>query len=261
MAADASTYAVLGLRPGAEWSSVERAYKKLIKTHHPDRAGGDAVRAAEINRAYRELRQARTASDEIDEPWLEPEPIADQPRSKGWIAAAVGLAGGAALLVLLTMPVGSLVADFRNRATPLGALVQQHSAAKPSDPMNEPLDGRAIRQAIVEALKAVSSGDEETMAAASRACHSRLHVQPSLSKLDECAAFDDAIIELQNRDPLHDDGPFGQVAVTGREMSGGGLLSNDYLAIDGRLGRIRRAVEQTLGPPGPQPTPSADAAG
>ena len=261
MAADGSAYVVLGLRPGADWSSVERAYKSLIKAHHPDRAGGDAVRAAEINRAYRELRQARTAPGEGEEPWLEPDPIADRPRSNRWIAAAVGLAGGATLLVVLTMPVGRLVADFRDRATPLGALVQQRSRARPSDAMAEPLDGPAIRQAIVDALRVVSSGDEATMAAASRACHGRLHVQPSLTKLDECAAFDDAIVALQNRDPLHDDGPFGQVAVTGREMSAGGLLSDDYLAIDGRLGRIRRAVEQTLGPPGPQPAPSASSPG
>ena len=77
MAADATAYAVLGLEPGAEWTSVERAYKTLIKANHPDRAGGDPVRAAEITRAYRELRQARAAPDDPDDAWPEPEPFTD----------------------------------------------------------------------------------------------------------------------------------------------------------------------------------------
>jgi hypothetical protein len=260
MAADASAYAVLGLRPGADWSSVERAYKSLIKTHHPDRAGGDAVRAAEINRAYRELRQARTEPDDAAEPWIAPDEVEAKPRSSRWIGAAFGLAAGAVLLVVVTTPVGGLVADFRNRATPLGALVHPRAAA-PSDPVAGPLDGHAVQAAIMDALKVVGTGNEDAMAEASRACHARLHLQPSLSRLDQCAAFDDAIVALQNRDPLHDDGPFGQVAVTGREMSGGGLFSDDYLAIDARLGRIRRAVEQTLGPPGPQVAPPLNSAG
>ena len=57
MAGDPSAYAALGLEPGANAAAVERAYKKLIKQHHPDREGGDASRAAEINRAYRDLRE------------------------------------------------------------------------------------------------------------------------------------------------------------------------------------------------------------
>ena len=36
-------------------------------------------------------------------------------------------------------------------------------------------------------------------------------------------------------------------------MSGGNLLSNDYLAIEGRLDRIRLAVELALSPPPPEP--------
>ena len=58
MAPDASAYSALGLEPGADVFAVERAYKSLIKQHHPDREGGDSARAAEINRAYRELRAA-----------------------------------------------------------------------------------------------------------------------------------------------------------------------------------------------------------
>src|SRR6185295_3177160 len=62
MVADAAAYAVLGLEPGADWAAVERAYRELIKVHHPDRSGGDAQRATEIIHAYRELKRARDAN-------------------------------------------------------------------------------------------------------------------------------------------------------------------------------------------------------
>ena len=65
MAGDASAYAALGLQPGAGREAVERAYRRLIKDHHPDRAGGDAARAAEITSAYRELREGRASRDEL----------------------------------------------------------------------------------------------------------------------------------------------------------------------------------------------------
>ena len=32
-----------GLEPGADPAAIERAYKRLIKQHHPDREGGDAA--------------------------------------------------------------------------------------------------------------------------------------------------------------------------------------------------------------------------
>jgi DnaJ family protein A protein 1 len=59
MAADVTYYAVLGLKPGADRDAIEQAYRSLIKRYHPDREGGDGKRAAEINRAYFELRGRR----------------------------------------------------------------------------------------------------------------------------------------------------------------------------------------------------------
>jgi hypothetical protein len=47
---------------------------------------------------------------------------------------------------------------------------------------------------------------------------------------------------------LRDQGPFGELAVTGRLWSGATALSNDYVAIDGRLDRIRLRVELALAP-------------
>jgi hypothetical protein len=86
---------------------------------------------------------------------------------------------------------------------------------------------------------------------ASRDCHRELRLLPSLMQLDHCAAFDDAVIDLQNRDPMWDGGPFSQLAVTGRQWSAASALSNDYLAIDSRLDRIRVQVELALAPSDP----------
>ena len=81
-----------------------------------------------------------------------------------------------------------------------------------------------------------------------------------MARLDRCAAFDDAVVQLQDRDPLRDRGPFSELAVTGRKMSGATLLSNDYLAIDSRLDQIRLRVELALAPVAPpaETEPAAD---
>ena len=90
------------------------------------------------------------------------------------------------------------------------------------------------------------TSDEIALTAYSRDCHHQLRSQPDLTLLDRCAAFDDAVVQLQDRDPLRDQGPFGEIAVTGRVWSGASALSNDSVAIDGRLDRIRLQVELAL---------------
>jgi curved DNA-binding protein CbpA len=50
MSAERSAFAILGLRPGAGRAQVDSAYRRLMKLYHPDRTGGDGIRAAEINR-------------------------------------------------------------------------------------------------------------------------------------------------------------------------------------------------------------------
>jgi hypothetical protein len=82
-------------------------------------------------------------------------------------------------------------------------------------------------------------------------------MEPNLARLDGCAAFDDAVVVLQDRDPLRDQGPFSEIAVTGRQWSAAQALSDDNLAIDGRLDRIRLKVEMALAPPA-QPVPPAE---
>src|SRR5256885_4115821 len=97
MAGDGSSYAALGLEPGADPAAIERAYKRLIKLYHPDRQGGDAKRASEINRAYRELR-GPTARDELV---LHDSDVLGSRSRRPRVGAALALA--AALLVLLVI--------------------------------------------------------------------------------------------------------------------------------------------------------------
>ncbi len=237
MGADPSAYASLGLEPGADPEAVERAYKKLIKQYHPDRAGGDSGRAAEINRAYRDLRAARAkeALEFFDQP-------GELRRRGGWIvAAALGLwsAGGAA----------HCRAD---RPIPLDQpnppLARATSTAVAAGPIDQPLNLSVIDEAAREALRISRSQDEMALAGVSRNCHRQLRTNPSVLQLDRCAAFDDAVVQLQDRDPFRDQGPFSELAVTGRLWTGASLLTDDYLAIDGRLDRVRLRVELDLAP-------------
>ena len=237
MGGDPSAYAALGLEPDADGAAVERAYKRLIKEHHPDREGGDAARATEINRAYRELREP--ASKDALEFHEHPD---DARRPRGWMIAAVALATGIILGLLLAGPMGQWWPG--SSSTP--PVVRGTAAAVPPDVMNQPLNLALIDGAAHRALQISRSQDEMALAAASRDCHHALRTAPSLAQLDRCAAFDDAVVELQDRDPLRDQGPFGELAVTGRLWSGASALSDDYLAIDGRLDRIRLRVELEL---------------
>lgn len=245
MGGDPSAYTALGLEPGADVAAVDRAYKRLIKQHHPDRDGGDAGRAAEINRAYRDIRGPR------EKDALEFHEHAEIPRRQGWIIAAVGLAVGLAGGLIVAGPIGELWVPAPNLPLVRGAA----AAASPADAMDQPLNLSLIDESARKALSMARSQDEMALAAASRDCHHALRTGPSIPQLDRCAAFDDAVVQLQDRDPLRDQGPFGELAVTGRQWSSASALSDDYLAIDSRLDKIRLRVEMELAPsiqaPGP----------
>jgi hypothetical protein len=240
MAGDASAYAALGLEPDADSATIEAAYKRLIKEHHPDRDGGDAARAAEINRAYREIRAERNLKDplELNDDW----PI---PRngSRAWamIALLLALAIGLFAVMQPALSTGAGAGDPRSVA-------DRVPPASGADPMDRPLNLVAIDAAASKALQLARTSDEMALASASRDCHHLLRNNPSLLQLDRCAAFDDAVVQLQDRDPLRDQGPFSELAVTGRLWSGATALSDDYVAIDGRLDRIRLRVELALAP-------------
>ena len=241
MAGDGSAYAALGLDPSADAAEIEQAYRRLIKQHHPDRIGGDASRAAEINRAYRELRATRHLKEplEINEPWT-----ATASPSRGWIVFALFLALAAVGVVALQGPLAPLTQGLASPT--LKGLNRTKANRGPPDLMDEPLHLAAIDGAARDALRLSRIRDEMALANASRDCHHLLRSNPSMTQLDRCAAFDDAVVQLQDRDPLRDQGPFSELAVTGRLWSGATSLSDDSLAIDGRLDRVRLRVELAL---------------
>ena len=240
MGADPSAYAVLGLEPDADWAAIERAYKSLIKAHHPDRAGGDSKRAQELNRAYRELREIHCLRDDFS---LHPQIKA---RRVGWsrtIWAAVMLMilGSAATILSLLSP---------TELPSLGKVrLGGDGAPKRADIMDLPLTMAAINEATLEALQLSRTKDEMALGRESRDCQRLLRQSRTIAQFDRCAAFDNAVVLLQDRDPLRDKGAFSQIAVTGRLWSAAAGLSGDYVATDSRLRRIRVQVELFLAPP------------
>jgi curved DNA-binding protein CbpA len=241
MAGDGSAFAVLGLEPDADSAEIEQAYRRLIKQHHPDREGGDASRAAEINRAYRELRATRHLTEplQINDHW----PAGPSP-GRGWVFFALLLAIAAGGVLALQGPLAPLTQGLASPSLRGSSRAKPNQAAP--DIMDEPLHLAAIDGAAHDALRLSRTRDEMALANASRDCHHLLRSRPSMMQLDRCAAFDDAVVQLQDRDPLRDQGPFSELAVTGRLWSGATSLSDDSLAIDGRLDRVRLRVELAL---------------
>jgi DnaJ domain len=249
MAGRVSALAVLGLDPGADGAAIEQAYKRLIKQHHPDRAGGDASRAAEITRAYRELRGGNAATDPLEFN----EEFRAKRKQQHWPLAALVAGGAMSALVLALGPSAPLTRSAS--AARAGLAVRHVPQPAGAEPMDAPLHLRAIDGAVQQALQLYRTKDEMALASVSRGCHRRLRDDPNTMRLDRCAAFDDAVIGLEDRDPLRDEGPFAPLAVTGRQWSAASALSDDYLAIDGRLDQIRLRVEMALAPQVPPVAP------
>jgi hypothetical protein len=263
MPGPASAYAALELEPGADRAAIEEAYRRLIKRYHPDRSGGDADRAAEINRAYFELRQL---PERMDHPKGGGRPSEFAGRGSGRTRTRIGkrrrssrlwpvLTAAIALLLLVggdrMAQMGSWIGNF---GAP--ALAGRTSAIRSdSVALDGPLGRAAIATAMREAEALARRGDKAGLAQHSRACHRQMRAEPELAQLDRCAAFDNAVAALIDPDPINDRGPFGASAVTSRQMTAAGLLSSDYLAIERRLDRIRTTVELGLRPPPPPPMP------
>lgn len=257
MRAPASAYAALGLEPGADREAVERAYRDLIKRYHPDRSGGDAARAAEINRAYFDLRRQHQAGSYAAEPM--PAVRARRPpagrrsrrRQHGRLWPLLLMASGIILVIereRLAAALPRWIASLENlQAQPLSA-GRARPVAVDSEALDGPLDDQAIARSIEQAIDLVERGDEDAMADKSRDCHRRMRADPSLKQLDRCAAFDDAVAAIGDRDPMTDTGVFNASAITARQMTAASLLSSDYLALERRLDRIRTVVQLTLRP-------------
>ena len=267
MTAQPSAHSVLGLKPGADRETIDKAYRRLIKRYHPDREGGDASRAAEINRAYLELR-GRPPQDVVREGPVDiAEAIyvrrahrqrvyAGKPR-RPW--KPLLLLGAVAALCAWWPQVrdfSSRVAGELEQATqPTVRFGPAGRAVDGPDALAESLDEIAIDEAINQARRTVRNGKAEAMEGASRSCHRKLRDRPSASLLDRCAAFDFAVVVLSRKDPMGDEGAFSASAVTAREMAAGRLLSTDFLLIDSRLDSVRSRVELSLAERPASPVP------
>jgi hypothetical protein len=59
---------VLGITEGDGWDTVRAAYRRLIRSAHPDRAGGTTGAAARLNEAYAVLSRARRQGSRVGTP-------------------------------------------------------------------------------------------------------------------------------------------------------------------------------------------------
>ncbi len=245
-------FAVLGLRPGAGRAEIDQAYRRLIKRHHPDYAGGDASRAADINRAYSELR---TLTREALRPNPAPAmPIQDYRRPpSSWrglmvVAAAIGAALLLARGAAMTESTPSW-ARFESAETS-AAMAESRAvrASRESFSLEEPLAKKLIDGSVDDAMRLHADKDPVVAAQFSRDCLSRLSASPSVPLFDACAAYDEAIAILGVGNPAFESGPFNPSAVTARQVGAARLLSADYFEAESRLQQIRSRVQLVLLP-------------
>lgn len=245
-AASDDPYAILGLKPGADLVAIERAFRALIKEHHPDRPGGNSTRAAQLNRAYRDLRERVKKRGDVKVR----EPLAQRQQGRGaaratWIAALFAIVGSAAWVGSVFTPVAGHD-SASSVAARLAERVANGAGRTHSDIMDRPLSLAAINSAVLDASRLEALGDDLQLADETRRCHRDLRLAPEITRFDRCIAFDNAVILLKKLDPERQDGVFGQGAVTGRAWASAQTLSRDYFSTDSRLKQIRVRVELML---------------
>ncbi len=238
----------LGLRSGAGRAEIDEAYRRLIKVHHPDRAGGNAGRAAEINHAYTLLRRESVPAA----PRYARMPIPVRPprrrRRSGIFPTLLIFAlvcGGVAGLATL-----STNDDLNHRLTSVrwAKLEPDDVRTSPLANFDSPLNEDVVDQAIADATKFRATRDTDDAAAYSRDCQKKLHADPNLVWFDACAAFDESMATLRDNDPGVQEGPFSDFQLMTRELSAARALTDDSLAADARLHQIRSQVEVALLP-------------
>ncbi len=261
-------YAVLGLRPGAERAEIDQAYRRLIKRYHPDFAGGDVSRAAELNSAYAMLR-ARTREVPRPSPAAAPSASASamprqiyaQPRSR-WRGLVVGAAAVAALVLLARSPAltGTDLSwpQFSSGSASAAPESRTVRSARSTFSLDEPLAKELIDSSVGDALRLHDAKDPGLAAKVSLDCLSRLSADPSVPLFDSCAAYDEAIAILAVGDPAFESGPFNPTAVTARQVGAARLLSADYFEAESRLQQIRSRVHMVLLPQIPDAGRSAE---
>jgi hypothetical protein len=226
---------VLGLPPGADRAAIEKAYRRLIKQHHPDKAGGDPESAKAVIQAYRDLSRQRDQLPVV----VEAPPQVREPGRRYWPGLAA-LAGGL-FLWLLPWPSAE---ERRNPPLP--------PAAGRSDPMiAEPAPSAAAMARVAPDGPAVEAGVEEARRLVrqspalalrySRSCAADLDRLPGDALLDHCLAFDLAISAGGNQEGWWEPrGMAERQAALARAV-----LEDDVLA-GARVRAVRLQVERLL---------------
>ena len=197
-------FAVLGLRPGAGRAEIDQAYRRLIKRYHPDYAGGDSGRAAELNQAYSHLRsRARQAERRPQPPPGAPPrqlPTRQPTRWRAFVAGAAALVAGVVLARTVTMAEPS--PSWRQFPSASGAAESRAvHADRTTFGMDEPLATQLIDRSVRDAMRLHASGDPALAAEFTRKCLARLTAKPSVQRFDACAAYDEALAILAADDP------------------------------------------------------------
>ena len=258
MTARNSALKALGLRTGAGRAEIDEAYRRLIKLHHPDRTGGDAGRAAEINHAYALLRREVIPALRRARQVTVPPPIRSprQARRSGIFPTILifALLCGA-IVVGATMTERNFNRHVTSVRWPLlaSAPATGNGAVPPVGSFDDPLNADVIENAIEDAVSFRAIKDDDDAIAYSRNCQANLRADPSLAWFDACAAFDEAMATLRDEDSGLDSGPFSDSELMTRELSAARALSDDSLGADARLHQIRSKVQIRL-------LPSLDAA-
>lgn len=250
MSPDRAAYAILGLRPGAGRAEVNDAYRRLMKQHHPDRPGGDANRAAEINRAYTYLRRR------LGEPVRIPVAVPVRRRPTPFRARRLAF-----LLLFLAVGISALLAardDRRQFARQAFAIVPQFNTKAQDDAgvifdpplasLNEPVQPEIVQKAIVDAISFHTNDDLAGAAAYSGDCQKSLRRERTLAWFDACAAFDEAMLTLYGDRDLAGTRPFNDSAVIAREVAATRIFADGSLGADAHLHEIRSQVDLAILP-------------
>jgi hypothetical protein len=237
---------------------IEQAYRELIKRYHPDR-GGDGERAAEINRAYRELRALPLDQLHVAPMAVSPRPMRPRMRGGRIVVAMLAMAGISLAAASTSVKRSGWPGSFPVLSSDYSpANVAGPGLVAPFTDFDEPIVASVIVRSVDAAFRLHEGEDPDALINYSRTCQSRFRQAPSLTWFDSCAAYDEAVVLLEARDPIVDSGPFNAAAVTAREMGEGRLLSDDPMAVDSRLHEIRSQVQMSLLPRLADPVPATD---
>ncbi len=225
---------MLGLVPGADRAAIESAYRRLIKKHHPDKAGGDPEAAKAIIHAYRELTRKRVQLPvQVEAP-----PLRREARWRRWPLLAV-VAGG---LFLWLLPTPAIELE-RNSSLPLASLPEGGATAeRPVSMAVMPRvapDGAAVEAGIDEARRLSRQLPEDAIGY-SRSCAADLDRLPSDAMLDHCLAFDMAAAKGAS------DKHWAAEAMAARHGEAAQALLEDEVLAAARVRAVRLQVDRAL---------------